>query len=113
MNSHKVNFKLNDQQITIETGTFAPQANGAVTVRCGDTMVLATVVTGSPREGIDYFPLQVEYREKHYAGGIISSSRFVKREGRPSDDSVLTGRMIDRVIRPGFNQKLGIAFNLL
>ena len=102
MNSHKVNFKLNDQQITIETGTFAPQANGAVTVRCGDTMVLATVVTGSPREGIDYFPLQVEYREKHYAGGIISSSRFVKREGRPSDNEILTSRLIDRSIRPLF-----------
>ncbi len=102
MNNHKVNLKLNDQQITIETGIFAPQANGAVTVKCGDTMVLATVVTGSPREGIDYFPLQVEYREKHYAGGIISSSRFVKREGRPSDNEILTSRLIDRSIRPLF-----------
>ena len=102
MNNHKVNLKLNDQQITIETGIFAPQANGAVTVKCGDTMVLATVVTGSPREGIDYFPLQVEYREKHYAGGIISSSRFVKRESRPSDNEILTSRLIDRSIRPLF-----------
>lgn len=102
MNNHKVNFKLNDQQITIETGIFAPQANGAVTVRCGDTMVLATIITGSPREGIDYFPLQVEYREKHYAGGIISSSRFVKRESRPSDNEILTSRLIDRSIRPLF-----------
>ena len=102
MNNHQVNFTLNDQQITLETGIFAPQANGAVTVRCGDTMVLATVVTGSPREGIDYFPLQVEYREKHYAGGVISSSRFIKREGRPSDNEILTSRLIDRSIRPLF-----------
>jgi len=102
MNSHKVNFKLNDQEITLETGVFAPQANGAVTIKCGDTVVLATVITGSPREGIDYFPLQVEYREKHYAGGIISSSRFVKRESRPSDNEILTSRLIDRSIRPLF-----------
>lgn len=102
MNNHKVNFKLNDQKITLETGIFAPQANGAVTIKCGDTVVLATVVTGSPREGIDYFPLQVEYREKHYAGGIISSSRFVKRESRPSDNEILTSRLIDRSIRPLF-----------
>lgn len=102
MNNHKVNFKLNNQEITLETGIFAPQANGAVTIKCGDTVVLATVVTGSPREGIDYFPLQVEYREKHYAGGIISSSRFVKRESRPSDNEILTSRLIDRSIRPLF-----------
>jgi len=102
MKKHQVDFKLNNHQITLETGVFAPQANGAVTAKCGDTLVLATVVTGTPREDIDYFPLQVEYREKHYAGGVISSSRFIKREGRPSDNEILTSRLIDRSVRPLF-----------
>jgi polyribonucleotide nucleotidyltransferase len=93
---------LNGKPIIIETGRFAVQANGAVTARCGDTIVLATAVSGRPREGLDYFPLQIEYREKHYAGGIISSSRFVKREGKPSDNEILTSRLIDRSVRPLF-----------
>lgn len=93
---------IGDKKVTLETGLFGAQANGAVVARCGDTEVLAAVVSGSPREGIDYFPLQVEYREKYYAGGVISSSRFVKREGRPADNEILTSRLIDRSIRPLF-----------
>lgn len=93
---------LDGKKIIIESGLFGAQAAGAVTVRCGDTMVLSTAVTGGPKEGLDYFPLQVEYRERHYAGGVISSSRFVKREGKPSDGEVLTSRLIDRSIRPIF-----------
>ena len=93
---------LDGKKIIIETGLFGAQAAGAVTVRCGDTIVLATAVSGKRAEGLDYFPLQVEYREKHYAGGVISSSRFVKREGRPSDNEILTSRLIDRSIRPLF-----------
>lgn len=93
---------LDGKQIKIEAGLFGAQAAGAVTVRCGDTVVLATVVSGKRAEGLDYFPLQVEYREKHYAGGVISSSRFIKREGRPSDNEILTSRLIDRSIRPLF-----------
>ena len=101
--TQSVTIKLNGaQDITIETGRFAPQAEGAVTVRSGDTVVLAAVVAGTPREGIDFFPLTVEYREKHYAGGVISSSRFIKRESRPSDNEILTARLIDRSIRPLF-----------
>lgn len=96
---------LNGKNITIETGKFAPQASGSATVRCGDTIVLATVVVSKKiNEGIDYFPLTLEYREKLYSAGIISSSRFVKREGRPSDDEILTSRVIDRSLRPLFDQ---------
>ena len=93
---------LDGKQIKIEAGLFGAQAAGAVTVRCGDTIVLATAVSGKRAEGLDYFPLQVEYREKHYAGGVISSSRFIKRESRPSDNEILTSRLIDRSIRPLF-----------
>ncbi len=95
-------INLDGKEIIIETGRFAPQASGAVTVRCGDTIVFAGVVSGAAKEGQDFFPLTVEYREKHYAGGIISSSRFIKREGRPSDEEILTSRLIDRSIRPLF-----------
>jgi polyribonucleotide nucleotidyltransferase len=93
---------INGRMLTLEFGRFAEQANAAVLARFGDTMVLATV-TSSPRETtLDYFPLSVEYVERLYAGGRIKGSRWVKREGRPSDDAVLAGRVIDRSIRPLF-----------
>lgn len=90
------------QDITIEANRFAPQAAGSALVRSGDTVVFAAVVSGKPKADVDFFPLTVEYREKHYAGGIISSSRFIKRESRPSDNEILTARLIDRSIRPLF-----------
>ncbi len=91
------------RQFTIETGKMAGLAHGAVTVRYGDTVVLATAVVASePREGIDYFPLMVDYEERLYAAGKISGSRFIKREGRPSEAAVLNARLIDRPIRPLF-----------
>lgn len=96
---------LNGKTITIETGHFGAQASGSVTVRCGDTVVIAScVATKKIKEGIDYFPLSIDYQEKFYAGGVISSSRFIKREGRPSEGEILTGRVIDRSIRPLFDQ---------
>ena len=96
---------LNGKTITIETGKFGAQASGSVTVRCGDTIVLASVVASKKiKEGIDYFPLSLEYQEKLYAAGIISSSRFIKRENRPSEIEILTGRVIDRSLRPLFDQ---------
>lgn len=96
---------LNGKTITIETGRFGAQASGSVTVRCGDTVVIASVVASKKiKEGIDYFPLSLEYQEKFYAGGVISSSRFIKREGRPSENEILTGRVIDRSLRPLFDQ---------
>lgn len=95
-------IEIGNRTLTLEIGRFAEQANGAVLARYGDTMVLATVVSGPPREDLNYFPLSVEYAEKLYAGGKIKGSRWVKREGRPSDEAQLTARLIDRSIRPLF-----------
>ena len=90
--------------LTIKTGLLAKQANAAVTLQYGDTVVLATVVESkTEREGIDYFPLMVDMEEKLYAAGMIKGSRWIKREGRPTDEAILTGRMIDRSIRPLFS----------
>lgn len=88
--------------LSFETGELAQQATSSILARCGDTVVLVTVVEGRLRDDIDYFPLSVEYVEKLYAGGRIKGSRWVKREGRPTDDAILTGRLIDRSIRPLF-----------
>ncbi|MDI3496259.1 MAG: polyribonucleotide nucleotidyltransferase [Patescibacteria group bacterium] len=91
--------------LTIKTGKVAKQANAAVWVQYGETVVQATVVQSkSERDGIDFFPLMVDFEEKLYAAGIIKGSRWIKREGRPTDQSVLTGRMIDRSIRPLFDE---------
>lgn len=90
------------KKLIFETGELAPQATAAVLTRLGDTVVLVTVVEGGKRADLDYFPLSVEYVERLYAGGKIKGSRWVKREGRPSDEAVLAGRLIDRSIRPLF-----------
>jgi len=93
--------------LTIETGRFAEQANGACTVQYGDTVVIATATMSETlREGLDFFPLQVEYEEKLYAAGRIKGSRFIKKEGRPTDEAVLVGRSIDRGLRPLFNDSM-------
>jgi len=95
--------KLGDQDLIISTGKLAQLASGSVTVRYGDTVVLATaVVAAEPRDDIDYFPLLVDYEERLYAAGKISGSRFIKREGRPSEAAILACRLIDRPIRPLF-----------
>jgi polyribonucleotide nucleotidyltransferase len=94
------------RELTISSGKLAKQADSAVTVQYGDTVVLATVVESKEaRENTDFFPLMVEFEEKLYAAGIIKGSQWIKREGRPSDESVLTGRMIDRSIRPLFDDE--------
>jgi len=105
MNEEKIiNGKWLGKDLTIKTGKLAKQADASVLVQYGDTVVMATVVQSkTEREGIDFFPLMVEFEEKLYAAGIIKGSRWVKREGRPTDQSILTGRMIDRSIRPLFN----------
>jgi polyribonucleotide nucleotidyltransferase len=95
-------IQLGGKELTLEHGRLAGQASGAVIGRMGDTMVLATVVASKKESTLDYFPLSVEFLERLYAGGRISSSRFVKREGRPSENSVLTARLIDRSVRPLF-----------
>ncbi len=95
-------IQVNGKTFTLETGRFAKQAHGAVMVRYGDTMVLATVVSEyEATEGQDYFPLQVEYREKTAAAGKIPGG-FFKREGRPTEKEILSSRLIDRPIRPMF-----------
>ncbi len=89
--------------LTVETGKLALPAGGACTVRYGDTVVLATCTKSpNPREGVSFFPLSVDYEERLYASGKIKGSRFIKREGRPGDEAVMTGRMIDRALRPLF-----------
>src|SRR3989344_3005396 len=97
-----VSIDFGGKTMTLETGQFAVQATAAVFARLGDTVVLATVVEGGKRPDIDYFPLSVDYVERLYAGGKIKGSRWVKREGRPSDEAILAGRLIDRSIRPLF-----------
>ena len=95
------------RKLTIEVGKLALQSHGSCTVRYGDTLILATVVRSkNVRPDIDYFPLLVDFEEKLYAAGKIKGSRFIKREGRPSDEAILSGRMIDRSIRPLFDERL-------
>jgi polyribonucleotide nucleotidyltransferase len=100
---HEVSVELaGGKRLVIETGRMAKQASGAALVTTGETVVLATAVASqSPREGIDFFPLTVDYREYTYAGGRIPGG-FIKREGRPSEKEILTSRQIDRPIRPLF-----------
>lgn len=95
--------QVGGQELCISTGELAKQASGAVTVRLGDTLVLGTVVMGKALyEDGDFLPLLVDYEEKFYAAGKIKGSRFIKREGRPSEEATLTARFIDRTIRPLF-----------
>lgn len=93
--------------LSVEVGRLSKLANGSCVVRYGDTMILATaIMSSSTRDGIDFFPLSVEFEERMYAAGKIKGSRFIKREGRPSDEAVLTGRLIDRAIRPLFDSRV-------
>ncbi len=98
----KKEIEWGGRTLSLETGRVANQANAAVLGRYGETVVLATVVSAKPKEEYDFFPLTVDYEEKLYAAGRISGSRFIKREGRPSEEAILTGRLIDRSIRPLF-----------
>lgn len=95
-------IELAGRTLTLTTGDVAQQANGAVMAKYGETVALATVVSAPLRQPLDYFPLTVEYRERLYAGGRIKGSRWVKREGRPTDEEILSARLIDRSIRPLF-----------
>ena len=100
--SHSVEVDLGGRTITLETGAMAKQANGAVVVRSGDSVVLVTAcMSDEPKPGAGFFPLTVDYREYTYAAGKIPGG-FIKREGRPSEKEILTSRLIDRPIRPLF-----------
>ena len=94
-----------DKEVIIETGRFAQQAGGAVTVRMGDTMLFCSTTMGSPRAHLDFFPLSVDYEEKMYAGGRVPGG-FFRREGRPSEGAILTSRVIDRTLRPLFPKNM-------
>lgn len=107
MQEQKWSLQIGGRVLELSTGLLAGQANGAVRAQYGDTVVLATAVMGKNPSNISgYFPLLVDYEERYYAAGKIKGSRFVKREGRPSDDAVLTGRAVDRTIRPLFNARM-------
>lgn len=106
MNFKTYQTQIAGQNLTVEIGKLAKQANGSVMVSLGETTVLVTAVMSSKPVNSNYLPLFVDYQEKFYANGKIKGSRFVKREGKPSDDSILTGRLVDRAIRPFFDQSL-------
>jgi len=99
-------LEIGGKTLSAEFNDWADQANGSVLVRYGNSAVLATAVMGSKDSNLDYFPLSVEYEEKFYAAGAILGSRFMRREGRPSDEAVLSGRIVDRTIRPLFPKGL-------
>lgn len=100
-------IEVGERKLTIEIGRLAGQASGAVTIKYGDTVTLVTaVISKSVREGIDYLPLLVDYEERYYAAGKIKGSRFIKREGKPSDEAIVTARLVDRVTRPLFDQSI-------
>jgi polyribonucleotide nucleotidyltransferase len=101
---HRFVTKLGNDEVVFETGHIAAQANGSVIIRSGDCMLLTTVTASkSARDGIDFFPLSVEFEEKLYAAGRIPGS-FFRREGRPSEDAILTARLTDRPLRPLFDK---------
>ncbi len=107
MESKKWSLQIGGRILEVETGLLAAQANGAVTVRYGDTVVLATAVMSKGASRVSgYFPLMVDFEERYYAAGKIKGSRFIKREGRPSDDAILSGRAVDRTIRPLFDHRM-------
>ncbi|WP_428937520.1 polyribonucleotide nucleotidyltransferase [Fontivita pretiosa] len=116
MQSIKVEREIGGRMLSIETGTYAKLAHGAVTVQYGDTVVFGAVVRAAPREGIDFFPLQVDYRERRAAAGKFPGG-FMKREGRPTTKEILTARLIDRPLRPlfpkGFMDEVQIHLNVL
>ena len=100
-------IEIGGKTLKLETSILAEQANGAVLGTYGDTAVLVTAVMGKKdRTGIDYFPLTVDYEEKFYAAGKIIGSRFIRREGRPSEEAILNGRLVDRSIRPLFDHRI-------
>jgi len=107
MEQKKFKLGLGGRELSVEIRDLAEQANGSAMVRLGDTLLLSTcVMSKEDREGLDFFPLTVEYEEKFYAAGKIRGAKFIRRESKPSDEAILTGRLIDRAIRPCFPEGL-------
>jgi len=92
------------KEISVEIGRLAGQANGSCVIQCGETSVLVTATMSAHPKEVGYFPLMVDYAEKYYAAGKIKGSKWLKREARPADEAILTARLIDRALRPRFNQ---------
>ncbi|MGB9608913.1 MAG: polyribonucleotide nucleotidyltransferase, partial [Minisyncoccia bacterium] len=106
LNKKEFKIEIGGKELVIETSELAEQTNASVLVKYGETIVLATTVMSKTESQADYLPLKVEYEERFYASGKIIGSRFIRREGRPSEDAILAGRLVDRVIRPLFDQRL-------
>jgi polyribonucleotide nucleotidyltransferase len=107
MNFKEFNTQVNGTDLKIKFSEMAKMANGSLLAQLGDTMVLVTVVMGKEDKlDSDFMPLTVDYEEKFYAAGKIYGSRFVRRESRPTENAILTGRLIDRTLRPLFNDKI-------
>src|SRR5687767_8656982 len=116
MQAIRVERQIGGKTLSIETGTYAKLADGSVTVQYGESVVMGAVVRANPREGIDFFPLQVDYRERRAAAGKFPGG-FMKREGRPTTKEILTARLIDRPLRPlfpkGFMDEVQVHLNVL
>src|SRR4051812_43869740 len=116
MQAIRVEREIGGRTLSIETGTYAKLADGAVSVQYGDSVVFGAVVRADPRPGIDFFPLQVDYRERRAAAGKFPGG-FMKREGRPTTKEILTARLIDRPLRPlfpkGFMDEVQVHLNVL
>jgi len=98
---------FHDRPLVVEFSNLTEQANGSVILKYGETTIMATaVMSENAKEGLDHFPLMVDYEEKFYAVGKILGGRFMRREGRPSDEAVLNGRMVDRTLRPLFDHRI-------
>ena len=107
MKLKEYSLEVGGKTLTAQFTDLADQAHGSVILRLGNTAVLATAVMSEhKKEGLSYFPLTVDYEEKFYAVGAILGSRFMRREGRPSEEAVLTGRAVDRTIRPLFEHHI-------
>jgi len=106
LNVKKWSTQWGGRELSVEVGKLSLLTNAACTVQYGETVIMATVVKSSEARDLDYFPLTVDFEERLYAAGKIKGSRFIKREGRPSDEAVLSGRMIDRTIRPLFDDRM-------
>ncbi|HET7629919.1 MAG TPA: polyribonucleotide nucleotidyltransferase, partial [Candidatus Saccharimonadales bacterium] len=92
--------------LKVELGRLGGQANGVAVVQYGETTVMVNATMSNAEKAVDYLPLQVEYEEKYYAAGKIKGSKWIKREGKPSEEAILSGRLIDRTIRPRFNHDI-------
>src|SRR5580698_2469075 len=105
-NKKEFSIDIAGKTLTIEVSRLAEQANAAVIAKYGETVVLATAVMAKKDSDIDWLPLKVDYEEKFYAAGKIIGSRYVRREGRASEEAVLAGRLVDRTIRPLFDSRM-------